>query len=168
MIISLAVAMDKNRVIGDKGKLPWHIPADLKRFKSITVGKAVIMGKNTFLSLDNPLSRRINIVLTSDFSLDTGSAQKVFSIKEAMATAISSGAEEMIFIGGRKIYQAAIPIVQKMYITEINWFFEGDVFFPYPEINWDDWDLVSEEIFLKKQEGDYDLKFTVYERRKGK
>ncbi len=167
MILSLIVAMDRNGVIGEKGKLPWHIPADLERFKKMTVGKAIVMGKNTFISIGRPLPNRVNIVLTSDMSLDTGSAQKALSVEEAKIIAFSSGVNELVFIGGRKVYQTVLPIVQKMYVTDVIHSFNGDVFFPCDEINWNDWVQISEEIIPKGEKTNFNLRFLVYERRKG-
>lgn len=166
MILSLCVAMDNNGVIGKKGKLPWRIPADLKRFKELTVGKAVVMGRNTFFSIGKPLSDRLNVVLTSSPSFSASSVNVAHSIEEATNIAFSLGIEELVFIGGRKIYEAAIPIVQKMYITKVVHSFAGDVFFPADEVDWDDWQLNWADTVCPGNKTDYLLIFEIYERRR--
>ena len=128
MIISLIAAMDKNRVIGKNNTLPWSMPADLKRFREITKGKPVIMGRKTFESIGRPLPDRLNIVMTRDKNYRAKGCVMVHSVEEAIAAA--GDAAEIMVIGGAEIFGQFLPLADKMYLTIIDAEFEGDTFFP--------------------------------------
>lgn len=126
--ISLIVAMDLNRVIGVNGKLPWRVGEDLQFFKRMTFGKPVIMGRKTFESLDRPLKDRLNIVLTKNSDFKADGCVVVHSVDEALHAA--GECKEIMVIGGAQIYQAFLPLADKIYITEIQSTFSGDTYFP--------------------------------------
>ncbi|PJA00062.1 MAG: hypothetical protein COX78_01045 [Candidatus Levybacteria bacterium CG_4_10_14_0_2_um_filter_35_8] len=132
--VSLIVAVDENRGIGKNGKMPWHIPADLKRFKELTTGNIVIMGRKTFSSIGMPLSNRTNIVVTRDKNYKVNGALVVNSLEEALRQArgkLSESVDSEIFIiGGGQIFQEAINIADKLYLTLVEGKFDVDTYFP--------------------------------------
>src|SRR3989338_3417191 len=128
MTISLIAAMGKNRVIGRDGKLPWSMPADLRFFRHKTMGKPIIMGRATFESMKNPLPNRKNIVITHDKNYKAKGAVIVHSIDEALKAA--GNAEEIMVIGGQKIFEQFLDKADRIYLTIISNNFEGDAFFP--------------------------------------
>lgn len=130
--ISIIVAVaGKKRVIGKKGQLPWYIPAELKRFKEITMGHPIIMGRKTHESIGRPLPGRTNIVITHDLNYSKQGINVVRSLEEALRLASNaSGNDEVFVIGGGQIYAQALPLADKLYLTYIDKEIEGDVFFP--------------------------------------
>ena len=141
MIISLIVAIGKNRVIGKNNSLPWKLPADMKRFKELTLGKAVIMGRKTFESIGKPLHNRTNIILTHDKNYKAKDCIVVHSVDEALKAA--KGNEEVMVIGGEQIFKEFLPMADKIHLTFIDEDFEGDAYFP--EYNEKEWKEVSRE-----------------------
>jgi dihydrofolate reductase len=137
-VISLIVAMDEAWVIGQKGGLPWRIPEDLKWFKANTLGKPCIMGRKTWESLPRrPLPGRTNIVVTRDLAFVADGAVVVHSLERAVAEASAGGAKEIMVIGGAEIYRAAMPLVQRMYLTRVDGRHDGDAHFPaYDPAGW--------------------------------
>jgi dihydrofolate reductase len=134
-IVSLIVARAANGVIGDQGRLPWHIPSELKHFKAVTMGHPVIMGRKTWESIGRPLPGRRSIVITRQKAYTAAGALVVGSLDEAIAAC--TGEDEIFVIGGEQIYRAALPIAQRMYITVIERDFAGDTFFPaYDHHEW--------------------------------
>lgn len=132
--LALIVAAARNRVIGHQGAMPWHLPAELQYFKRRTLGKPVIMGRTTFESIGKPLAGRTNIVISrnSDY---TAAGVLVASdlqdaIRKANAQAIIDGAEEIMVIGGGQVYQQAIALADRIYLTEIDLLPPGDTWFP--------------------------------------
>ncbi len=137
---SIIVAIAKNYAIGLNNRLLWHIPNDLKRFKQITRGHTVIMGRNTYLSLPvKPLPERRNIVITDIIGEKFEGCLSASSIDEAIELANSD--DENFIIGGASIYKAFLPITNKLYITLINKDFDGDAFFPV--INFNEWQIIE-------------------------
>jgi len=132
--ICAVVAIGKNRELGKNGKLLWHIPDDLKRFKELTMGHPVIMGRKTFESIvsyiKGPLSGRTNIVITRDSSWKYEGATVVRSLEEAIEKAKELDAEEIHIGGGADIYKQALPLIDKLYLTLIDAEGEADTFFP--------------------------------------
>ncbi len=122
-----------NGVIGREGELPWHLPADLKRFKALTMGKPMIMGRKTFESFPRPLPGRRHIVLTRDRTWHAEGAEVVHSAEEALATA---GSGEVAVIGGAKIYALLLDKAARLELTEIHAEFEGDTVIPAPGPEW--------------------------------
>jgi len=131
MTLSIIVAMTEERVIGKDNRLPWHIPEDLKRFKKITMGHPIIMGRKTFESLGRPLPGRSNIVLSGNFGFKAEGVHVVRSLKEALELAQGlEGGEEHFVIGGETLFREAFPKAQKLYLTLIHRPFPGDTYFP--------------------------------------
>jgi dihydrofolate reductase len=148
LIISAIVAVSKNGVIGQNGQIPWYLPADLKYFKKVTMGYPVIMGRKSFISIGRPLPGRENIVITRDIYFVASGCFVARNISEAIEIAAATGKEEVFIIGGGEIYQQSIDLWDKLYLTKVDIEVEGDVFFP--ELNWEEWEIVSEE----KHQGD--------------
>jgi len=128
MTVSLIVAMAHNRVIGVDNKLPWHLPADLKYFKSVTLGKPIIMGRKTYESIGRPLPGRTNIVVTRNPDWHADGVTVVASLDEAIAAA--GDTDEVMIIGGAEIYGAALQAADRLYVTEVDLAVDGDAFFP--------------------------------------
>ncbi|HET9843854.1 MAG TPA: dihydrofolate reductase [Gammaproteobacteria bacterium] len=128
MSIQLIVAMSENRVIGKDNKLPWHLPNDLKHFKNLTLGKAVLMGRKTFESIGKLLPDRTNIVLTTDPAYVISSGIVVNSIEEALA--IGETFPELMVIGGETLFRQCISIADTMHLTLVHTTIDGDTFFP--------------------------------------
>lgn len=128
-MIALIVACGRNRAIGLNGKMPWSIPGELKRFRSLTTGNAVIMGRRTFESIGKALPGRINIVISSRPDYFAEGCMNARSLEEALEMARSTG-REIYITGGAVVYKQAIDLCEKLYITEIDAEFEADTFFP--------------------------------------
>ncbi|UJP05092.1 MAG: dihydrofolate reductase [Nitrosomonas sp.] len=142
--LSILVAMARNRVIGRNNQLPWHLPADLKHFKFLTMGQAIVMGRKTFESIGKPLPGRINIIITHQTDYEVPGATVVHSLENALlaceenSESDDSNSEHFI-IGGEKLYRQTIKLCQRLYITEIQREFDGDVFFPeFERANWEE------------------------------
>jgi len=128
MIISLIVAMDRNRVIGFHNRLPWHLPSDLKHFKAVTMGKPIIMGRKTFESIGKPLPGRRNMILTRNKDYNANGVDVFSSLQEALAAV--EDLKEVMIIGGGSIYSEALPFASRIYLTTVDYQFAGDTFFP--------------------------------------
>jgi dihydrofolate reductase len=142
MIISLIAAMDRNRLIGNNNQLPWHLPVDFAHFKSVTMGKPVVMGRKTFLSIGRPLPGRQNIVLSRDADFQPENVDVARDFDQALQ--LAGSAEEVMVIGGSTIYQLVLPRAQRVYLTVVEAEFEGDAWFP--ELDLSEWSL-SEQSF---------------------
>jgi len=132
--IVIVAAMNRNRTIGKDNQLLWHIPADLKRFKSLTLGHPIIMGRKTFKSilkiLKKPLPERTNIIITRDQNFNYPNTKTATSLEEAFALALAENPKEIHLGGGAQIYEQALPFVDKLFLTLIEDEKIGDVFFP--------------------------------------
>ena len=160
MNLSIIVAFANNRVIGKDNQLIWHLPNDLKHFKNITSGHPVIMGRKTYESIGRLLPNRKNIIVTRNSEYQLAGAH-VFNSLEAAIESCST--EEQVFIiGGSEIYGQALPLADKLYITEVLHDFDGDAFFP--EINFEEWSLVSEEQGIIDEKNKWEHRFRVYAR----
>jgi dihydrofolate reductase len=120
MIVSLIAALARNRVIGRENQLPWRLPEDLKRFKALTMGHPVLMGRKTSESIGKPLPGRLNLVVS----------RAGLSFDDALSKARDSGTDELFVIGGAQIYEKALPLADRMYLTLIDSDVEGDAYFP--------------------------------------
>ncbi len=129
-IISIIAAIGDNKELGKNNKLLWHIPEDLKFFREKTRGHAVIMGRKTYKSIGHPLPNRVNIIISRNSNLKINGAFVVHSLEEALSLAKQHEKEEIFIIGGAQIYQEALPIVDKLYLTLVQGTFAADVFFP--------------------------------------
>jgi dihydrofolate reductase len=157
--IALIVAMGTNRVIGRENRLPWRMPADMKRFREVTMGKAVIMGRETYESIGQPLDGRHNIVLTRDRQYDAEGCSLAHSIEAAIQLA---GVGEIIVIGGARVYEQMLPLAGRIYLTLIDAAFEGDTYFP--PILKGAWQTVSREIYAADEKNPHNYAFLVLER----
>lgn len=146
MKLSLIVAMSRNGVIGIDNQLPWHLPEDLKYFKSVTMGKPIIMGRKTYDSIGRPLPGRTNIVITRDPSWQAEGVSVAQTLEAALSlgqvACNAAGADEIMVIGGEQIYRMTLPTADRLYLTQVDAEVEGDAFFP--DIDLDQWQQVSE------------------------
>lgn len=124
-MISYVVAYSKNRVIGNRNQLPWHLPNDLKHFKEITLGKTVVMGRKTYESIGKPLPQRTNVVLTRDQTFQADGVEIAHHKAEVL-----SRKDDLYVIGGEQIFKMFLDVVEQIYLTEIEVNMEGDTFFP--------------------------------------
>ena len=138
MNVALIVAMSENGVIGDKGKIPWHIREDLQRFRRLTMGHPIIMGRRTYESIGNPLSGRTNIVLTQNPNFTALSEVLTFaSLDAALDHGRAQNHDSVFIIGGSKVYQLALPLADKLFVTEVHRLVNGDTKFPdYDRTKW--------------------------------
>ena len=150
MKITIVAAIASNNVIGQKNSLPWDIPEDLKRFKQLTSGHTILMGRKTFDSIGRPLPNRTNIVMTKDTNYQKEGIEIVFDEREAL-NLIKDLNQEVFIIGGSKIYELFEPWTTSLMITRVLKDFEGDAFFP--DINWNNWQIKSIEEFLDEKSG---------------
>lgn len=184
--LSSIAAMAQNRVIGRDNTLIWHIPADLKHFKKMTMGKPIIMGRKSYESIGKPLPGRANIVVsrsfenklptesTSHFKAMESVAPDIYketdegpflhtsletAITYAKLKALNAGLDEVFITGGGEIYKQTLPITDRLYLTLIHKDYEGDVYFP--EFDWNEWNIVSEE----RHEGNPAFTFFTLERK---
>lgn len=160
MRISLIAALDRNRLIGSGGDLPWRLPADLRRFKQITLGKPIVMGRKTFASIGRPLPGRENLVVSRNPSFRAEGVRVFASVEQALAAA--NEADEVICIGGAALYESLLPRAERMYLTRIDHAFEGDVWFPAYDA--DLWHEVSREEHAPDDRNPYPFAFLVLER----
>ena len=157
-IISIIVAMAKNRVIGKDNDMPWHLPADLKHFKEVTLGKPIIMGRKTYESIGRPLPGRLNIVISTNKNLKIAGCECVSSIDEAIN--LVKDVEEVMIIGGGFLYEQTINIANKLYLTFIDLEVDGDVKFPkFEQLNLTE---VSRQKNHKDEKNPYDYEFTEF------
>ena len=126
--VSLVAAVSANGVIGDQGRLPWHLPDDLKRFKALTLGHTIVMGRKTWQSIGRLLPGRRNVIVSRDPDLRIEGAEVVSSVVSAIA--IAAGGEEVFVIGGGEIYQTTIDLADRLQLTEVALDVPGDAFFP--------------------------------------
>lgn len=162
MRISLIAAYGRNRELGIGGQLPWpRLANDMKRFRDLTLGKPVLMGRKTYESIGRALPDRLNIVLTGIQGFQAEDCQVAYSLEEVLEAA--SGAEELMVIGGSEVFRLFLPLSDRLYLTEVEGSFAADTFFP--EINLTEW-MRTEHIFHPKDKrNEYDCRFLVLERR---
>jgi len=135
--LAIVVAMTEDRVIGKNGGLPWHLPEDLKHFREVTMGHAIIMGRKTHDSIGRALPGRENIVITRRVDARFEGCKVVDTIEGAIAAARRGGDEEPRVIGGSSIYALALPLCTRIFLSEVHQEVDGDTFFP--EVDWADW-----------------------------
>ena len=162
-MLSIIVAKAKNNIIGKDNKLIWHISDDLKRFKELTTGHPIIMGRKTFESLGKPLPERKHIVFSQnpDFKVNDDNVEVVHSMLQIQQ--YIQDKNENFVIGGAMIYNLLMPYVTKMYVTQIEKDFDGDSFFP--KINENIWRETERIKGEKNEDNDFDYEFLTYERR---
>lgn len=162
MIISVLVAMDEKRGIGKAGKLPWHLSSDLKRFRELTMGHYLIVGRKTFESIGKPLPGRQTIVVTRDASFKPQGCFVAGSVEAAIASAQERGETEAFVIGGAAIYAQALGVADRIYLTEVHTVVDADTFFP--EFYRDDWIETQHIDQPADEKNQYAFTFTVLER----
>ena len=161
-MLSLIVAKAKNNVIGKDNQLIWHLPEDLKRFKRLTTGHTIIMGRKTFESLGRVLPNRHHVILCNDANMEIDDENVEILEDISLLDKYIKDEEEHFVIGGATMYRLLMPYCTKMYITEINQEFEGDVSFP--EINMNEWKVTEREKGLKDEKNPFDYEYVTYER----
>ncbi len=152
-VITAVVAMSENRVIGTKNQLPWHLPADLKHFKNITLNHTVLMGRKTYESIGKPLPNRRNIILTQDKSFKALGCEIVHDVQSALAF------DDLYIIGGAQVFELFWPYINKLHLTLIHKNIEGDAFFP--ELDLKQWKLISREDHGADDKNPFDYSFLV-------
>lgn len=160
MKISLIVAASTNNVIGVDGDLPWRLPEDLKKFKAITMGKPMIMGRATFESIGKALPGRRSIVLSRQAGFEAAGCEVVSSAAEALD--IAGDAEEVMVIGGGEIYRQFLPMADRIYLTRIDAHIDGDTRFP--EIDPADWRVIESLHYPASDEREHGFSIEVMER----
>jgi dihydrofolate reductase len=159
-MISIIVAASANNVIGASGRLPWKLSDDLKRFKELTMGKPIVMGRLTWESIGRPLPGRQNIVLTRQNEFAADGCDVVASPADALA--VAANAEEIMVIGGSQVYELFLPKAARLYMTRVHAEIEGDAFFP--DIDGDAWRLVDHASHEADAANEFAYEFRVYER----
>ena len=160
MTVSIIVAMAENGVIGRDMDLPWHISADLKRFKALTMGHHIVMGRKTFESIGRLLPGRTTVIVTRQPDYQVDGAVIVNSLGAAQAAATDDS--ELFIIGGGQIYEIALPLADRLHVTRVHTEVDGDTSFP--AIDWDQWELVSAERHGSDEKNDHDFTFESYQR----
>lgn len=161
-MIASIFAMSENRVIGYKNQLPWHLPADLKYFKSVTLHHPIIMGRKTYESIGKLLPQRTSIIITRQLNYSIFGAIMVNSVSQAVAEAQKLN-NDIFIIGGAEILKEAFPLITTMFITKIHQEFEGDVF--YPEFNENEWQETWREDHETDEKNKYAYSFLKLERK---
>ncbi len=160
MKVSMIVAASANNVIGTNAGMPWHLREDLRRFKEITMGKPMIMGRLTFESIGKALPGRRSIVITRQVDYQRAGVEVVTTPDAALE--LAGDAEEVMIIGGGEVYEQLLPITDRIYLTRVHAEFDGDTFFP--EINEDEWQIVSSEPLPPNDERPFSISFQTLER----
>ena len=164
MLISIVVAASTNNVIGRNGQLPWRLPDDLRHFKAVTMGKPIVMGRLTWESIGRPLPGRQNIVITRNPDYVAEDCDVVTS--PAAALGVAGEVDEVMIIGGGRIYEMFLPQARRLYLTRVQAEIDGDTFFPaIVEGDGDrDWRLASREVHAADDANEFGFEFRVYER----
>lgn len=162
MLVSAIVAAARNRVIGKNNQIPWYLSSDLKYFKRTTLNHHVIMGRKSFLSIGRPLPKRTNIIITRNPYFAASGCLVSPSVEEALGIALDNGETEAFIIGGGQIYELSMPLLDRIYLTEVDAKPEGDVFFP--DFDKTQWNLLSSEAHPADEKNDHAYTFKVYER----
>tara|TARA_R110001599_G_scaffold8651_8_gene42050 strand:- start:228 stop:755 length:528 start_codon:yes stop_codon:yes gene_type:complete len=165
--IALMVAVAANGVIGRDNALPWHLPDDLQYFRRTTMGKPVVMGRKTYESIGRPLPGRPNIVVTTTPGWHAAGVAVTDTVPAALALgrelALAEGVEELVVIGGAMIYAAALPLAQRLYVTEVHADIDGDTWFA--PIDAGEWREISREERPATEDNPYPYAFVCFERR---
>jgi len=165
--LSVIVAVAENGVVGVNNALPWYIPDDLQYFKRTTLGKPIVMGRKTYESIGRPLPGRTNIVISRNPDFSAEGVRVVSSLPDALTlaedVALIDGSDELMVIGGAAIYAAAIPMANRLYVTQIHAVVEGDAFLP--DVDWQGWHESSRDFHKAIDPNPYDFSFVVYDRK---
>jgi len=161
MIVSMLVAADEKNGIGLNNKLPWHLPADLKYFKRLTLDHHILMGRKTFESIGKPLPERVNVVLTVNKDYVQAGTITVNSLEEGITLARDAGETELFVIGGAGVFKEAARYAHKLYLTRIHHAFEADVFLPFDVEK--SWKRASADSFPADEKNKWPYTFEVYD-----
>ncbi len=162
-MLKILVAFDENRVIGKNNTLIWHLPADLKRFKALTAGHVIIMGRKTFESIGKPLPNRTTIVISRQADLQIDGAIIAHSIEEAILKAKSITREDIFIVGGAEIYALSLALADQILVTQLHDIFEGDAYFP--EIPVASWEITEKERGITDEKNAYQFSYITYTRK---
>jgi len=162
-LIKILVAFDENRVIGKNNKLIWHLPADLQRFKALTTGHVIIMGRKTYESIGKPLPNRTTIVITRQAEFNSEGIITVHSLGEAILKAKSISREDIYIVGGAEIYQLSLAHADQILVTQLHDIFDGDAYFP--EIPMDAWEIVEREKGVTDEKNKFQYSFLTYHKK---
>lgn len=162
MTLSIIVALSENNVVGINNQLPWHLSADLKRVKTLTMGHHLIMGRKTHESIGKPLPGRTNVIITRNKNYKAEGCIVVSSLQEALET--SKGDSEVFIFGGGEIFREALPLVQKIYMTRVHHHVDGDTHFP--QLNTSDWKEISRQDFEADEKNNFSYSFIELEKTK--
>lgn len=163
MIISLIVAITQNDVIGNKGQIPWRLPAEQAIFKQTTMGHPIIMGRRTHESIGRPLPGRTNIVITRQKNYQVAGCIVAGSVEQAIREAErAEGGEKVFIIGGEEIYKQAMPMVDRIYLTRVHADLKGDTFFKFDESEWQE---IAREAHNADDNNQYNYEFIVLKRK---
>lgn len=162
MLISIVVAMTDEGVIGSGNRMLWHLPNDMQRFRRLTLGKPVLMGRKTYESIGKPLPNRRNIILTNQETLSCVECE-VFHSLEDVFEALKNEPELMV-IGGGEIYKKVLPLADILYITYVHHYYEGDVYFPHIDLQ--EWQVLDEKYFHPDAKHDFAYTFITLKRKK--
>ena len=162
-MISLIVAASTNNVIGAQGELPWRLSSDLRRFKEITMGKPIVMGRKTYESIGKPLPGRQNIVITRQENYQADGCDVVASPEAAIEAA--GDADEIMIIGGSHIYDVFLPLADRIYLTRVQANVQGDAYLP--DIDERHWRVVSTESFDADDRNEHAADFVILDRQAG-
>lgn len=158
--ISLIVAMAKNRVIGTGNRIPWHLPNELKLFKSLTMGHHIVMGRRTYESINRLLPGRTTVIVTRQRDYKVPGAVVAHSVEKALAAC--KGDDEIFVIGGADIFRETLPVADRIYLTTVDAEPEGDTFMP--ELDMSEWRETSAQSFVPDDKHAHAYRFAVYER----
>lgn len=161
-MLKILVAFDENRVIGKNNALIWHLPADLKRFKALTTGHVIIMGRKTFESIGKPLPNRTTIVISRQTDLQIEGVILAHSVEEAILKAKSITRDDIFIVGGAEIYALSLPLADEILVTQLHDIFEGDAFFP--EISPEMWTVTEQERGITDDKNTYQFSYLTYSR----
>jgi dihydrofolate reductase len=162
-VLKILVAFDENRVIGKNNALIWHLPADLKRFKALTTGHVIIMGRKTFESIGRPLPNRTTVVISRQQDLQIEGVILAHSVEEAILKAKSISRDDIFIVGGAEIYQLSLPLADQILVTQLHDIFEGDAFFP--EISPAIWEVAEQERGVTDEQNAYQFSYITYARK---
>ncbi len=162
-MLKILVAFDENRVIGKNNALIWHLPADLKRFKALTTGHVIIMGRKTFESIGRPLPNRTTVVISRQQDLKIEGVILAHSVEEAILKAKSISRDDIFIVGGAEIYQLSLPLADQILVTQLHDIFEGDAFFP--EISPAIWEVTEQERGVTDEQNAYQFSYITYARK---
>ena len=166
MRISIIAAVAENGVIGLGGKLPWHLSEDLRRFKRLTMGHTIVMGRRTWQSIGRPLPGRRMVVVSRqpEYRVDVEGVDVAASLDDALRIAETAGDDEVFIIGGAEIYRLALPRADRLYLTCVMAEIEGDTYFPFENLDWNEWVSIESETHDRDEHNDHLHVFHIFQR----